>query len=391
MATLGDFITTQKGYAFKSAWYTGEGHPIVKVSDFTADSVDPDNLVCVPDEIAIQYQRYSLSTGDVVVQTVGSWPSNPASVVGKAIRVPRTVNGALLNQNAVKIEPHELLDKGYLYYLLRGDEFKEYIVGTAQGAASQASITLDSIRGYKFVLPSIERQQEIANVLSTYDNLIENNNRRIAILEEMAQSLYREWFVKFRFPGHENAKFIDSPLGKIPEGWEVVTVEELVKRYQTGKKYNNKTARPEGEVPILDQGKSGVIGYHNDEPGVVATEDDPIIVFANHTCYQKIIHYPFSAIQNVLPFKSIGGGRDRDLYWLHFATKDVIEFNDYKGHWPEFVAKKIVLAAKELCSSFGVLVKPIERQKYKLECQAAMLKKHRDLILPKLISGSIQV
>ena len=237
-------------------------------------------------------------------------------------------------------------------------------------------------------IPPVQEQENIASVLEVYDNLIENNNRRIAILEEMVQSLYREWFVNFRFPGHESIKFIDSPLGKIPEGWEIVVVEEMVKRYQVGKKYNNKTALPEGGVPILDQGKSGVIGYHNDEPGVVATEDEPIIVFANHTCYQKIIQYAFSAIQNVLPFRPIEGERERDLYWLHFATKDVIEFNDYKGHWPEFVAKKIVLPHSEHCSLFGELAKPVERQKYKLERQIAQLKKQRDLVLPKLISGT---
>jgi type I restriction enzyme S subunit len=73
---------------------------------------------------------------------------------------------------------------------------------------------------------------------------------------------------------------------------------------------------------------------------------------------------------------------------LHFATKDVIEFNDYKGHWPEFVAKKIVLPHSEHCSLFGELAKPVERQKYKLERQIAQLKKQRDLVLPKLISGT---
>ena len=81
-AVLGDYISTQKGFAFKSTWFVNSGRKIVKVSDFTEDSISPTNLVKIPDDLAEQYSRYSLTVGDVVIQTVGSWPSNPASVVG---------------------------------------------------------------------------------------------------------------------------------------------------------------------------------------------------------------------------------------------------------------------------------------------------------------------
>ena len=213
MTTLGQHIRTQKGYAFKSGWYCEEGRPIVKVSDFTDGSIDSSGLVRIPEGVADDYLKYELRPGDVVIQTVGSWPSNPKSVVGRAVRVPGDVAGALLNQNAVKVEPTEDLDKGFLYYLLRSEQFKHYIVGTAQGAASQAAITLDSIRSFAFALPRLETQKRVAETLSAYDDLIENNARRIKILEEMAQSLYREWFVHFRFPGHEKVKLVQSPLG----------------------------------------------------------------------------------------------------------------------------------------------------------------------------------
>ena len=77
-------------------------------------------------------------------------------------------------------------------------------------------------------VPPLPTQRKIAAILSAYDDLIENNLRRIKILEEMAQNLYREWFVKFRFPGHQHARFTDSPLGRIPEGWEVVKLGTLL-------------------------------------------------------------------------------------------------------------------------------------------------------------------
>lgn len=103
MTLLGEHIQTQKGFAFKSQWYSNGGTPIVKVSEFTDDSIDTSNLTCIPDDIAVSYMKYKLQTGDTIIQTVGSWPRNPNSVVGKVIKVPSKASGTLLNQNAVKI------------------------------------------------------------------------------------------------------------------------------------------------------------------------------------------------------------------------------------------------------------------------------------------------
>ncbi|MBU4492171.1 MAG: hypothetical protein KKD69_06890 [Euryarchaeota archaeon] len=115
MTLLGEHIQTQKGFAFKSQWYSDCGTPIVKVSDLTDDSIDTLNLTCIPDDIATIYMKYKLQSGDTIIQTVGSWPRNPKSVVGKVIKVPSRASGALLNQNAVKISPakFEIFLSGY--------------------------------------------------------------------------------------------------------------------------------------------------------------------------------------------------------------------------------------------------------------------------------------
>ncbi len=86
---------------------------------------------------------------------------------------------------------------------------------------TQDNLSLDKLLRFDFVVPDVDEQRKIAAILSAYDDLIENNLRRIKILEEMAQNLYREWFVKFRFPGHQHTRFTDSSLGQIPEGWQV--------------------------------------------------------------------------------------------------------------------------------------------------------------------------
>ena len=201
---LGNVVHTLKGYAFKSRHYTQSGVPVVRASNFTMDSISDDDLKFYTEEEATQFRKYELATGDVLIQTMGSWESNPASVVGKVVRVPQLLNGALLNQNIVKIFP---VDKGrlnqlYIFYRLKCHDFKRHNIGNAVGAANQASITLDTIRAFTFNLPNIAVQQRIASILHAYDNLIENNQKQIKLLEEAAQRLYKEWFVDLRFPGY---------------------------------------------------------------------------------------------------------------------------------------------------------------------------------------------
>lgn len=209
-------------------------------------------------------------------------------------------------------------------------------------------------------------------------------------MEEIARRIYEEWFVQFRFPGHENVTIVERKLGLIPNDWEVDTVANAVKRFPSGKKYDQKTVKPSGKVPVLDQGRSGIIGFHDDEPSFLASLDNPVIVFANHTCYQRLIFFPFSAIQNVIPFKS-SDKHPRDIFWLHYATNGLVTFNDYKGHFPQFAAKQIAIPTDTLAEKFGLLVKPFLSEIYCLSKKNENLRRTRDLLLPKLISGEIDV
>ncbi|WP_298895752.1 restriction endonuclease subunit S [uncultured Psychroserpens sp.] len=171
---LGNVIETTKGYAFKSDWFKETGDvAVVKVSDFTIDSIDSSNLAYLTEEYREIYKKHKLNTGAVVIQTVGSWPSNPESVVGKVIKVPSFVNGALLNQNAVIVNSNTLSDN-YLYHTLKYNSFKEYIEGCAQGAASQASITLDSIRKFNLLIPKEELLIKFDDFVNPINNEINN-------------------------------------------------------------------------------------------------------------------------------------------------------------------------------------------------------------------------
>ena len=221
--TIEDIAKHQKGFAFKSKDYQEVGCPVVRVSNFTEDSIDCSSLYFVSEKIQKETEAVALIKNDVVIATVGSWPKNPASIVGKTIRVPLEAEGSLLNQNAVRLRASgcENFDQIFLYYLLKDKKFSDYIVSTAQGSANQASITLKDIYGYSFDYPSDTERRKISEILDSLDNKIQLNRETNQTLEAMAQALFKSWFVDFdpvfdNIIAH-NLAHNNAPLHNIPE------------------------------------------------------------------------------------------------------------------------------------------------------------------------------
>lgn len=230
---LNQFVKHQKGFAFKSKDYVSSGIPVVRVSNFTDDSIDISDFKYVSSDIADEKIAFELVENDVVIATVGSWPKNPASVVGKVIRVPITATPSLLNQNAVVLRPisGEKYDKDFLFYLLKNNDFSNYIISTAQGSANQASITLKDIYAYSFPLPNPEERKVLSNILRKLDNKITLNRQISQTLEQMAQTLFKSWFVDFD-PVVDNALdagFFEQDLGFSEELLHRVEVRKAVR------------------------------------------------------------------------------------------------------------------------------------------------------------------
>jgi len=159
-------------------------------------------------------------------------------------------------------------------------------------------------------------------------------------------------------------------------------VLDVIERISPGKKYDNKSASPSGRVPILDQGASGFIGYHDDEPGVIASINNPVVIFTNHTCYYRILTEPFSCIQNVLPYVGKNG---YDTFFVYFLTKEKIKMSEYKGHWPEFEQQVFVIPTPEIANQFSKMAKVFIEKIVICEKENVSLKSQRDLLLAKLI------
>ncbi|WP_380783479.1 restriction endonuclease subunit S [Sphingomonas sp. R86520] len=319
-------------------------------------------------------------------------PENTVLVVvrgmslAKEFRIAITRRPMTFNQDVKALQCAEDIDPQFLFYALkaRKDYIRDLATEASHGTKKLETSTLNAV---KILVPeTIEDQRTVAAVARNYDDLIENNRRRTDLLEDAARQLYKEWFVRFRFPGHEHVKIIDG----VPEGWARMLVKDAVKRIPAGKLFSQKTVVPTGSVPVLDQGQSGVLGFHDERPSVDASMIDPIIAFANHTCNQRVIHFGFSAIQNVLPYRP-SERVPNQIYWLHHATFGLATLNAYKGHWPELMAKYLTVPANPIAVAFSDLVRPMHWQIYLLKRQNEELARARDLLLPKLMSGAIAV
>ncbi|WP_316793731.1 restriction endonuclease subunit S [Pedobacter frigoris] len=382
---LGDLITTKKGFAFKSGWYVKFGIPVVRVSDFTENSISQDSIFYVAESIASEYSTVKLDHKDIIIQTVGSWQHNPASIVGKVVRVPSNLTSSLLNQNAVKLIPNQRIFKDFLYYRLKEDSFKYHNLNFAQGAANQASVTLETIKCFKFSLPPLETQRKISSILSGYDDLIENNLKRIKILEEMVQQTYEEWFVRMRFPGYDTSTGSAAVIGEdgLPEGWEKVKLREML-ALNYGKALKQ-DVRVEGNYNVY--GSSGVVGTHNEYlvngPSLIIGRKGNV----GSVYYEPNSFYPIDTVYYVTTRYS--------LYFLYYSIRNlkfinndaaVPGLNRDAAYFKEVLKPSVTVMNyfQNYCESRYELI-------HNLQSQNQRLREVRDILLPRLMMGIIDV
>ena len=153
--------------------------------------------------------------------------------IGEPYLVRNTDRWGISSSVAIVRPKRDIIDPAFLLYWFKGPVFQSALFGI-KGGVAQGYVSLEMIRSLPVPQFSLAVQQRIAGILSAYDELIENSQRRIKILEAMARALYREWFVHFRFPGHENHPRVTSPLGEIPQGWEVKKLGEIISAHIGG-------------------------------------------------------------------------------------------------------------------------------------------------------------
>jgi type I restriction enzyme S subunit len=218
---LSDVSLILPGFAFKSNDFKENGTALVKITEIQSPYVvlnkcsHVDETKYDPEKL----KKYFLSMGEYVIAMTGA-------TIGKVGRVI-TNEPLLLNQRVAVVRPKPEFCRRFIESKLTSPSFQSYIKSIASGSSAQANISGDDIGDFKFTLPDLIIQKQIASILNAYDAKIENNNKIIKNLESTAQAIFNEWFVNFKFPGYEKVKMVESKLGKIPEGWDFGSVRSI--------------------------------------------------------------------------------------------------------------------------------------------------------------------
>lgn len=312
-------------------------------------------------------------------------------------------------------DPKKADTKFIKYYI---DTIKKQMSNISQGA-TQENMSLEKIGLFDLLIPIPETQRKIAGILSAYDDLIENNNKRIKILEEMAQKLYKEWFVDFKFPNHENTKFINSELGKIPEGWEVVKLGSQLSDLESGK-------RPKGGitndvvdgVPSIGAENINGIGKHNFDKekliprdffvkmkkGIIRSRDIAIYkdgAYIGRSSYFRddFPHLECCVNEHVFLVRTKEERLTQNLLytWLQYYDNiEAIRATNANAAQPGINQQSlknlnIILPTQKITNNFEKFIEPIYANIISFSTQNKNLRKTRDLLLPRLISGELSV
>ena len=298
-----------------------------------------------------------------------------------------TGQNGVVHNNCFRVIPidEQTLSRKYLFWALSLPEVY-YMANIYAAGAAQPDLPHSSFKKIKIPICSLNNQKRIVSILSAYDNLIENNNKRIRLLEQMAENLYKEWFVRFRFPGHEKAEFENG----LPKSWKVEKVKSIVKRLPFNRTYKEYELEKEGAVIVIDQSTDDYLGYHNNEPSHYANYDDPLLLFGDHSCKFQLMTRNFSLGENVIPFTTNNKSLINE-YWLFYASHKLIQTEEYKRHWGRFVSIKVLVPDINIQLRFENIVKTFEKEKNQLITKNSILSRQRDLLLPRLMSGKLEV
>lgn len=373
---LGDGIDVKHGFAFKGEHFADSGEYMV---------VTPGNFFeqggfRVREGKERFYQadfpnQYLLCKGDLIV----AMTEQGEGLLGSAARIP--AEGRYLHNQRiglVEVYDPQLLDKGFLYWIFNSPNVRAQIRATASGAKVKHTAP-ERIKKVRVTVPELHGQQAIAAVLDSYDDLIAINQRRITLLEDAARRLYREWFLHLRFPGYEQVKVKDG----VPEGWCLKTLGDVA-RLNYGKALKA-TDRQPGPVPVY--GSSGVVGYHNqslvDRGAIVIGRKGNVgsVYYSPKPCF------PIDTVFYIAP-ESCLYRLFLSLHDLNFISSDsaVPGLNRAYAH-----SLTLLTPDKVISDSFEKTVSPLFDQLQVLAKQSASLTRARDLLLPKLMSGQLDV
>ncbi|MEQ9380270.1 MAG: restriction endonuclease subunit S [Imperialibacter sp.] len=330
-------------------------------------------------------------------------------IIGAGLGVPYRVEegigefGISSSLAIIRVANPQLLPN-YLAYWMKGQFFQQSLKRIQSGSA-QGFLSLEMIRSLPIHYPSYAQQKKIASILSAYDDLIENNNQRIKLLEEMAEEIYREWFVRLRFPGYKDVNFIDpqgkivphSTLGALPEGWEIKQLNLLCKNLSSKRRpiSSINRANMHGKFPYY--GAAKIIDYIDDyifegkyllvaeDGSVITSEGYPVLQFVNDKFW-------VSNHAHVLQ-----GQGDFSTEYLYLSLSRYAISGHVTGAAQPKINREnlnrisLLKPLPQILTEFNGLIVPLFDQRHLLIQKNQLLQQTRDLLLPRLMSGKLDI
>ncbi|MEW6172194.1 MAG: restriction endonuclease subunit S [Bacillota bacterium] len=376
--------------------YTDEGVPVVMPKDIIAGRVNECSVARIPEAKARQLSRHMLKFGDIVFPRRGD--------IGRCALIGKDEEGFLCGTGCIKIElPKEIYSPRFLYYYLGLRNVVEWLERNAIGT-TMLNLNTSILGGVQIPDVDLAFQEHIVGVLGTYDDLIENNRRRVQLLEQAARLLYKEWFVHLRFPGYEHVKI----KAGVPEGWEKTTAFDIMEVLSGGTPKTDVPNYWDGEIPFFTPKDAVDYAYAFDTEKKITEEGlrncnsrlypkDTVFITArgtvgkinlaqtamamNQSCYALVAKPPlnqyylyFALVEGVEEFRSRAVG----------AVFDAIIRDTFK-------LIPFVVPDEKLIRMFTDHVSPILNQIDVLASQTRKLAEARDLLLPRLMNGEIVI
>lgn len=389
---LGDIATCIQpgpfGSQLHNSDYSKEGTPIIMPKDIVGGAIVHSGLLKVSEEHVKRLSRHQVYEGNLMVARKGD--------VRKCAYITANENGWMTGSDCLKV----VLDESkcypkFIYYQLRSEHIGRWLEKVSIGA-TMPSLNTGLLSGIEMVLPPIEIQKQIAGILSVCDDLIENNQKQIKLLEEAAQRLYKEWFVDLRFPGHENTKIVDG----VPEGWNEKTLSQVANVIM-GQSPKSEFYNSEKKGLPFHQG----VGSY----GVRFVMDD---IYS--TSYTRIaepnsilfsVRAPVGRLNITKSKVVIGRGlaainqTDGCQSYLYYLLKNRFFKDNIVGNGSIFASvskdellnQKFLISERNLMMQFEKIVSQMDKQIENLDSKNKKLIEARDRLLPKLMSGEVEV
>ena len=377
------------GTQLKARDYTDEGVPVINVRNIGYGNLRPEKLEFVPEGTAERLSVHVLQESDIVFGRKGA--------VDRHLFVSDGQHGWVQGSDCIRLRlSKDRINPRFASYAFLRPYHKEWMLRQCGNKATMASLNQDVIRRIVLPFPQPEEQREIADILSTYDDLIENNRRRIALLEEAARLVYREWFVHFRFPGHEHVRIVDG----IPEGWQRRTLVELAEVVM-GQSPKSQFYNEAGDGLPFHQGVTNYgfrfVSHRTYSTAVTKLAEAGDILVS--------VRAPVGRINITRDKIVLGRGlaavrsRTEHQSFLLYALKNRFYAEDIIGtgaiyaatNKTELESQTLIEPPKIVLAKFEEQARDIDQNIANLTTQNQKLTQARDLLLPRLMNGEIAV